>query len=73
MRSLLFALVLAACSARDVDTAATPEHLHRRLERAETVIDLLSEMNRKHVQDALEARVTAMQLALRPYLQTAAD
>jgi hypothetical protein len=44
--------------------AGDPERSHRRLERAEVVADLLTEMNRRHVQESLEVRIAAMRLTL---------
>lgn len=43
-----------------------PATAHRRIERAEAVADLLTEMNRRHVQDALEARIAAVRATLAP-------
>ncbi|WP_431855135.1 hypothetical protein [Azospirillum sp.] len=41
-----------------------PAVTRRRIERAEAVADLLTDMNRRHVQEALEVRIAAMRLAV---------
>lgn len=42
----------------------TPEAMGHRLDRADALADLLSEMNRRHVQEALELRISALRRTL---------